>query len=114
MLPPAPPTFSMITGWPRIGRIFSAMMRAVTSVEPPGGNGTISVIWRDGKVCACAPPAIAAASATTAISCFMLAPLSDGPSICGGSLRLDAGGLDDRPPLLDLGLLEFAERLRRR
>ena len=48
MLPPAPPTFSMMIGWPRIGRIFSAMMRAVTSVEPPGGNGTTSVIGRDG------------------------------------------------------------------
>ena len=29
------------------------------------------------------------------------------------SLGLDAGRLDDRPPLLDLGLLEGGERLRR-
>jgi hypothetical protein len=43
MLPPAPPTFSMMTGWPSNGRIFSAMMRAATSVDPPGGNGTTIV-----------------------------------------------------------------------
>ena len=29
-------------------RIRSAMMRAAASVEPPGGNGTTSVICRDG------------------------------------------------------------------
>ena len=52
MLPPAPPTFSRMTGWPRIGRILSARIRAAVSVEPPGGNGTISVICRDGNVCA--------------------------------------------------------------
>jgi hypothetical protein len=28
------------------------MIRATTSVDPPGGNGTISVICRDGQVCA--------------------------------------------------------------
>ena len=44
MLPPAPPTFSMMTGWPSSGRIRSAMMRATVSVDPPGGNGTTSVI----------------------------------------------------------------------
>ena len=32
--------------------ILSAMMRAATSVEPPGGNGTISVIGREGKLSA--------------------------------------------------------------
>src|SRR4029077_1994211 len=52
--PPAPPTFSTITGWPSAAPILSAMMRAATSVEPPGGNGTISVIGRDGKLSACA------------------------------------------------------------
>jgi hypothetical protein len=38
----------MMIGWPRIGRMRSAMMRAVVSVEPPGGKGTISVIGRLG------------------------------------------------------------------
>ena len=49
MLPPAPPTFSMTTVWPSGARIASAMMRAVVSVEPPGGNGEISVTGRVGK-----------------------------------------------------------------
>jgi hypothetical protein len=48
MLPPAPPPFSMTTGWPSSGRMRSAMTRAITSVEPPGGNGTMMVMDRDG------------------------------------------------------------------
>src|ERR1700738_4383217 len=43
------------------------MMRATTSVDPPGGNGTISVICRDGQVCARAMPA-QASSVITKIS----------------------------------------------
>ena len=35
-------------GEPVHGRIFSAMIRPATSVDPPGGNGTTMVIWRDG------------------------------------------------------------------
>src|SRR6201981_2834838 len=50
--PPAPPTFSTITGWPSAAPILSAMIRAATSVDPPGGNGTISVIGREGKLSA--------------------------------------------------------------
>ena len=46
--PPAPPTFSTTTAWPSSALIFSAMMRAATSVEPPGGNGTMIVMVRDG------------------------------------------------------------------
>src|SRR5437764_191948 len=63
MLPPAPPTFSITIGWPSCSRIFSAMMRAAASVDPPGGNGTIRVSGREGNVCACA-----AAAAHTAIN----------------------------------------------
>ena len=33
---------------PERGPHTSARMRAATSVDPPGGNGTMSVIWRDG------------------------------------------------------------------
>src|ERR1051325_1827089 len=66
MLPPAPPTFSMITGWPSDGRIASPMMRAAGSVEPPGGNGTIRVTGRDGNACACAWLVTRAANAASA------------------------------------------------
>jgi hypothetical protein len=34
------------------------MMRAVVSVEPPGGNGLMRVTGRVGKVCAEAAPAM--------------------------------------------------------
>src|SRR5437660_3795051 len=40
------------------------MMRAATSVEPPGGNGTISVIGRDGKLSACAGASASGRSAS--------------------------------------------------
>ena len=56
MLPLAPPAFSITTGCPSGARMRSAMMRAVVSVEPPGGKGTISVIGRIGKFWAAATP----------------------------------------------------------
>jgi hypothetical protein len=34
--------------WPRISESFSAAIRAVTSMPPPGGNGTYILIGRDG------------------------------------------------------------------
>jgi len=48
MLPEAPAWFSMMTGWPNDARIRSAMMRPMMSTGPPGGNGTMMVIGRDG------------------------------------------------------------------
>jgi hypothetical protein len=48
MLPPAPPTFSMTIRPAERGRMRSATTRPTASVEPPAGNGTISVIGRDG------------------------------------------------------------------
>jgi hypothetical protein len=50
----------------------SAMTRAVVSVEPPGGNGEISVIARAGYDCAHAKPGTSALSAITASSLIML------------------------------------------
>ena len=35
-------------GLPEEARIRSAMIRAAASVDPPGGNGTTSVIGREG------------------------------------------------------------------
>src|SRR5262249_60475248 len=52
---PAPVTFSMIMVCPSDARMPSAMIRPSVSVGPPAGNGTIIVIGRDGKPCACAP-----------------------------------------------------------
>ena len=50
--PPAPALFSTITGWPRRGVSFSAMMRATVSVEPPAENGTTSLMGLAGQDCA--------------------------------------------------------------
>jgi hypothetical protein len=48
MLPPAPTTFSITTGWPSAARIGSERMRASASEGPPAGNGAIMVIGREG------------------------------------------------------------------
>src|SRR2546421_445932 len=40
-------------------------------------------------------------------------PLAVTAGSCADSFRLEVCGLDDGPPLLDLGLLEGGERLRR-
>src|SRR5262249_29033928 len=40
---------------PRIFPISSVTMRATTSLGPPAGEGTITVMGRDGQVCAVAP-----------------------------------------------------------
>ncbi|MNC93126.1 hypothetical protein D3C83_96820 [compost metagenome] len=48
MVEPAPGTFCTSTGCPSAWRIGSAINRAMRSVEPPAGNGTITVIWRLG------------------------------------------------------------------
>jgi len=54
------------------------MMRAATSVDPPGGNGTISVIGREGKLSACAGEKSAMQASHTAMNSFRMfpAPLS--------------------------------------
>src|SRR5262245_22340211 len=68
MLPPAPPTFSITIGWPSVSRIRSAMMRAAASVDPPGGNGTIRLSGREGKVWACTVVAAHTTANSAAIS----------------------------------------------
>ena len=50
-------------------------MRAVVSVEPPGGNGKISVIGRVGKDCAEARPAHAASAVATISFIIFLLPV---------------------------------------
>src|ERR1700686_2858841 len=62
--------------WPRISESFSAAIRAVTSMPPPGGNGTYILIGRDGKsVCAWAavtPRASAHAAHAARCSIFLI------------------------------------------
>ena len=51
-LPPAPGLLSTTTGWPSAAASGSATRRAMRSGELPGGNGTTSLIGRDGQACA--------------------------------------------------------------
>src|SRR5262250_2504147 len=69
MLPVAPPTFSMMMVWPSAVRMPSAIRRPTTSVSPPGGNGTIIVIGRDGYACARAARGTAGSAAAPAARC---------------------------------------------
>ena len=46
-VPVAPGRFSITTGWPRFSERPGAMMRATTSVPPPGGKPTT---MRTGRV----------------------------------------------------------------
>jgi hypothetical protein len=48
MLPPAPATFSITTGCPSEARMRSPRRRAIVSVGPPAGYGTIIVMGREG------------------------------------------------------------------
>src|SRR3954470_23900516 len=104
MLPPAPVTFSMTIGWPRMALSRSPRKRASTSVAPPAANGTITVIGLDGEVCAESDPTPHRTAMPIAASAF---------PIMMPSLLLDAGRFDDRPPDRDVGLLLRHQRLGR-
>src|SRR5689334_13474461 len=72
MLPPAPVVLSMTSGWPRLFRMRSPMIRASVSVGPPAENGTTIVIGREGYGCADAMELTAiVANASTTNSVFM-------------------------------------------
>src|SRR5258707_14973197 len=55
-VPPPPPLLSMAIGWPMCFDALSAMARIAMSVDPPAGQGTISVIGLEGYSCANAAP----------------------------------------------------------
>jgi hypothetical protein len=48
MVEPAPGRFSTITCWPRLADIDWPVSRAMVSIGPPGGNGTIILIGLSG------------------------------------------------------------------
>src|SRR5580704_657554 len=69
-MPPPPPTFSMITCWPKISDRRAPRIRASTSDPLPAGNVTTMVTGRVGQSCAAAGM-IAAASAAPAMMLLM-------------------------------------------
>src|SRR5258708_35454449 len=62
-MPPAPPTFSMITCWPRTSERRAPRIRPITSPAPPAANGMIMVSGLVGQACAgdCADAGVPAA-----------------------------------------------------
>src|SRR5262245_44020964 len=123
--------FSMMTGWPSVTRMRSAITRAPVSSGPPAGNGTTSVIGRVGKGCVAAGAAdvvtssAAAIAVTICLRCVLarigrhlpvVSREGDGPTggVKGGrvarrSIAFDIRCLDDREPLVDLGLVVRGE-----
>src|SRR5262249_16524192 len=91
--PGAAPVFRDGPPPPRGPPMRAARMGGATSVEPPGGKGTMRVIWRDGYVCACAcaqkkPASAASASATKRFRMFppAIPPVSRRRALTGISL----------------------------
>src|SRR5436853_6032336 len=104
MVPPAPPTFSMTTGWPSDTLMRSATTRARMSEPPPAGNGTIMVTGFDGKLCARAPTMPASTAHTITTISLVILRLRDFARETN-LLRLHVCGfirrLDHRRPLVD-------------
>src|ERR1700719_2219781 len=70
-MPPPPPTFSMITCWPKISERREPRIRAKTSDPLPAGNVTTIVTGRVGQSCAAAGMI---AAARTALATMLLMP----------------------------------------
>src|SRR5439155_1660239 len=64
MMPPAPPRFSITTGWPRLSCSAGTKLRAAMSVPPPGAAGTMRWIGLVGYCAAAGGMAKCAASST--------------------------------------------------
>src|SRR5262249_27302391 len=119
-MPPAPPTFSMTTCWPRISLSRAARMRATVSTGPPAAYGTTRLTGRVGQSCALTVPieTIKRAAATMNLAMTFLPTLAGAwralVNDCIGlrrfcSIRADAGGVHRLRPALDLLRHELGE-----
>src|SRR5437762_11928241 len=63
-MPPAPPTFSTITCWPKSSERRGVRIRAMTSDVPPAAAATTMVTGRVGQSCAAAGAAVTTTAAT--------------------------------------------------
>src|SRR6476660_9376274 len=70
----APARFSITTGWPQCSLMRWPTKRAIRSVGPPGGNGTMMRIGRFGKFAAALGSDCAAADAIVAASAIATRP----------------------------------------
>src|SRR5258708_25217809 len=111
-MPPAPPTSSTMTCWPKISESRALKMRAKMSSEEPAANVTTRVTGRTGHSWACAGRAAEpnpTNAAAPAARCreprrgIFMGPRSEIRETCN-SIQLDVGGPDDRCPARDLAL----------
>src|SRR5436305_14666245 len=100
-VPPPPALLSVAIGWPRCLEAASAIARIEMSVEPPAGQGTISVIGLVGYSCAKATLQ-GAMSANAAINAIKRGVQNIGDFSLCGSLRFGRRrcSSDDRGPAL--------------
>src|SRR5262249_39585172 len=130
-IPSPPGRFSTTTGWPQRAFSRSANRRAPMSTPAPAPSGSRNLTGRSGQVGACCDVCAADGDVQSTNGPRKLKAISKRCNLrmgfsklswptrrlaaALGSLRLqlDIRGLDDRPPFLDLGLLEGAERGRR-
>src|SRR5260370_34724754 len=120
-MPPAPPAFSTITDAPRFSAMRGPIIRPKISLPLPVANGTTMVSGRAGQSWAAAGAVAAVSSTTNAemsvtmaaiiLMAGMVPPVILKIPVTRASVRGDVGRLDDRPPLLDLGLLVGGQRL---
>src|SRR5262245_47201758 len=112
MLAPPPPRFSTTICWPQMSDSFPATTRAMASVPPPGGNGTMRRTCRAGQAWARARRAVSAATpvAATAATKRRRSIMRRLLSLVDPDLRL----ADHRAPLVHLGLDVAGELVRRR
>ena len=110
------PTFSMMIGWPSDALHALGQDARERVGRPAGGerhdhgDRTRRIgLRRARRRCR---PARRAPPQATAVSCIRASARSDA-AVRRPQLHLDVGRLDDRPPLVDLGLVEGGERLRR-
>src|SRR5512137_348005 len=84
MAPVAPAWFSTTNDWPRLADILLAIVRAMVSVEPPGGNGTTTVTGFSGKAANVGATPATVATAPTARARRMVFIVSPGRLRGGG------------------------------
>jgi hypothetical protein len=77
-MPPAPPTFSKSTGWPKSSESRDAKIRPKTSPALPAANGYTIVTGRVGQLCALdwAIVVTRAVTATIILMVSMIPPLA--------------------------------------
>src|ERR1700730_11239776 len=113
-MPPPPPTFSIVTGWPSNSESDGARIRPRRSAPPPAANGTTMVSGRLGHSCAGAMPGkLTMSAAASSVDEVRIEPPTDEVSrdyrlpgghastpTCGESARTSFDGVQIASPAI--------------